>query len=147
MPKITIYTTPTCAYCKMTKAFFKDNGVAYEEKDVTVDDKAREEMIKKSGSMAVPVIDVDGQIVVAFNPEFSPNPKVPPHAKYTIAQYKIGYANLVGALKELNEADPAVTEEAKWGGSAGIIGSPQGISSQLTPEQVSEIVGKYITEN
>lgn len=86
-------------------------------------------------------------IVVAFNPEFSPNPKVPAHAKYTIAQYKIGYANLVGALKELNAVDPAVTEEAKWGGSAGIIGSPQGISSQLSPEQVSEIVAKYITES
>jgi len=83
-------------------------------------------------------------IVVAFNPEFSPNPKVPAHAKYTVAQYKIGHANLVEALKELNQTDPAVTEEAKWGGSTGIIGSPQGISSQLTPEQVAEIVGKYI---
>ena len=67
MLKITIYTTPTCAYCKMTKAFFKENNVSYEEKDVTVDDKARDEMIQKSGSMAVPVIDIDGQIVVGFN--------------------------------------------------------------------------------
>ena len=69
MPKITIYTTPTCAYCKMTKGFFKENSVAYEEKDVTVDDKAREEMIQKSGSMAVPVIDIDGKIVVGFEKE------------------------------------------------------------------------------
>ena len=67
MPKITIYTTPTCVYCKMRKEFFKENNVPYEEKDVTVDDKAREEMIQKSGSMAVPVIDVDGQIVVGFD--------------------------------------------------------------------------------
>jgi len=51
----------------MAKAFFKENGVAYEEKDVTVDDKAREEMIQKSGSMAAPVIDVDGQVVVGFD--------------------------------------------------------------------------------
>ena len=67
MPKITIYTTPICAYCKMTKAFFKENNVSYEEKDVTVDDKAREEMIQKSGSMAVPVIDIDGKIVIGFD--------------------------------------------------------------------------------
>ena len=51
----------------MTKAFFKEKSVAYEEKDVTVDDKAREEMVQKSGSMAVPVIDIDGQIVVGFD--------------------------------------------------------------------------------
>ena len=67
MPKITIYTTPTCAYCKMAKAFFKESAAAYEEKDVTADDKARDEMIQKSGSMAVPVIDVDGQIIVGFD--------------------------------------------------------------------------------
>ena len=66
VPKIIIYTTPTCAPCKMTKAFLKENNVSYEEKDVTVDDKAREEMIQKSGSMTVPVIDIDGQIVVGF---------------------------------------------------------------------------------
>ena len=51
----------------MAKAFFKENSVAYEEKDVTADDKARDEMIQKSGSMAVPVIDVDGQIIVGFD--------------------------------------------------------------------------------
>lgn len=67
MQKITIYTTQTCAYCKMAKAFFKENNVSYDEKDVTVDDKAREEMIQKSGSMTVPVIDVDGQIIVGFD--------------------------------------------------------------------------------
>lgn len=67
MPKITIYTTLTCTYCKMTKAFFKENGVLYEEKDVTIDDKAREEMIQKSGQMTVPLIDIDGKLVVGFN--------------------------------------------------------------------------------
>ena len=64
---ITIYTTPTCVFCKMTKAFFKDNNVAYEEKDVAVDAKARDEMIEKSGQLGVPVINIDGQIVVGFD--------------------------------------------------------------------------------
>ncbi|MFQ5753685.1 MAG: glutaredoxin family protein [bacterium] len=67
MPNITIYTTPTCVYCKMVKAFFKEHNVSYEEKNVTTDDKARDEMIQKSGQMGVPVIDVDGNIVVGFD--------------------------------------------------------------------------------
>lgn len=67
MPQITIYTTPICVYCKMTKEFFKRNNVVYEEKDVMKDDAAREAMIKKSGQMGVPVIDVDGSIVVGFD--------------------------------------------------------------------------------
>jgi len=69
MSKITIYTTPTCVYCKMTKAFFKANNVVYEEKDVSIDPKARDEMIEKSNQMGVPVIDVDGNISVGFKKE------------------------------------------------------------------------------
>lgn len=67
MPKVTIYTTPFCVYCKMAKEFFKKNAVSYEEKDVAADLPAREEMIKKSGQMGVPVIDIDGSIVVGFD--------------------------------------------------------------------------------
>ncbi|OHA17588.1 MAG: NrdH-redoxin [Candidatus Taylorbacteria bacterium RIFCSPHIGHO2_01_FULL_45_63] len=69
MSKITIYTTPTCAYCKMTKAFFKEHNVTYEEKDVASDHALAEEMVKKSGQMAVPVIDIDGKILVGFDKE------------------------------------------------------------------------------
>lgn len=69
MPKITIFTTPTCVYCKMTKAFFKQNNLSYEEKDVAADAEARDEMINKSHQMGVPVIDVDGEIVVGFDKE------------------------------------------------------------------------------
>lgn len=64
---VTIYTTPTCVYCKMTKEFFGENGVKYTEKDVTTDDEAREAMITKSGQMGVPVIDIDGKITVGFD--------------------------------------------------------------------------------
>ena len=69
MAKITIYSTSACVYCKMAKAFFKEHNVAYEEKDVASDEKAREEMISKSSQMGVPVIDIDGQIVVGFDKE------------------------------------------------------------------------------
>ena len=67
MPNVTIYTTPACVYCKMAKAFFKEHNVSYTEKNVMADDKTREEMIKKSGQMGVPVIDVDGKIIVGFD--------------------------------------------------------------------------------
>lgn len=69
MPKVTIYTTPACVYCKMTKAFFKENNVQYEEKDVSADRAAADEMIQKSNQMGVPVVDIDGKIIVGFDKE------------------------------------------------------------------------------
>ena len=69
MANVTIYTTPSCVFCKMTKAFFQANGVNYEEKDVAEDLQAREAMVQKSGQLGVPVIDVGGEIVVGFDKE------------------------------------------------------------------------------
>lgn len=67
MPNITIYSTPTCVYCKMAKAFLKEHNVPFTEKDVASDLPAREDMIKKSGQLGVPVIDVDGKIIIGFD--------------------------------------------------------------------------------
>jgi len=64
---VTIYTTPTCRFCAATKAFFKAHNVSYDEKDVTTDAEARTAMIEKSGQLGVPVIDIDGKIIVGFN--------------------------------------------------------------------------------
>ena len=69
MTKVKIYTTPTCVYCKMAKEFFKKNNVEYEEKNVATDTVARDEMIQKSGQLGVPVIDVDGKIIIGFDKE------------------------------------------------------------------------------
>jgi len=66
---VNIYTTPTCVYCQMAKEFFKENNVSYQEHDVSSDAKAREEMINKSGQMGVPVIEVEGEIVIGFDKE------------------------------------------------------------------------------
>ena len=66
MHKIIIYSTPTCVYCKMAKEFFTKNGIAYEERDVAADEAARNEMFAKSHQMGVPVIDIDGKIIVGF---------------------------------------------------------------------------------
>lgn len=69
MANVTIYTTPTCGYCKMTKAWFKENNVTYKEIDVTLDQAAQKTMIEKSGQMGVPVIDIDGKIIVGYQPD------------------------------------------------------------------------------
>lgn len=67
MNKVIIYTTPFCAYCKMAKEYFKTKGIQYEEYDVVSDIPRREEMVKKSGQIGVPVIDIDGKIVLGFD--------------------------------------------------------------------------------
>lgn len=64
---VKIYTTPSCVYCKMSKDFFQKNSIQYQELNVAQDAVAREEMIKKSGQFGVPVIDIDGQLVIGFD--------------------------------------------------------------------------------
>ncbi len=64
---IKIYTTQTCPYCVMAKDYFKQKGIQYEEFDVSSDEKAREELMKKSNQMGVPVMDIDGAVIVGFN--------------------------------------------------------------------------------
>jgi len=67
MAQVKIYSTPSCAYCKMTKQFLTENNIPYEDIDVSVNQLAAQEMISRSGQMGVPVIDIDGQIVVGFD--------------------------------------------------------------------------------
>lgn len=68
---VTIYSTPECQYCKRTKVFFKENNIEYTDIDVSKDEKKAEEMIHKSGQMAVPVIliEKDGKedVVIGFD--------------------------------------------------------------------------------
>ena len=67
MKKVIIYSTPTCHYCHLAKDYFMEHNIAYTEYDVAADLKKRQEMVEKSDQMGVPVIDIDGQIVVGFN--------------------------------------------------------------------------------
>ena len=66
MPNIKIYSTPTCPYCKMAKQYLTSREFPYQDIDVSSDAKAAQEMISKSGQMGVPVIEIDGKIVVGF---------------------------------------------------------------------------------
>lgn len=67
MNNITIYTTPSCIWCKRAKNYLNENSIAFEEKDVSVDRIAANAMIQKSGQRGVPVIDIDGTIIIGFD--------------------------------------------------------------------------------
>jgi glutaredoxin-like YruB-family protein len=69
MKNVTIYSTPTCHYCKEAKAFMQARGVPFTEHNVASDLERRKEMIDKTGQMGVPVIDVDGQLMVGYSEE------------------------------------------------------------------------------
>lgn len=67
MPKVIVYSTPTCPFCMRTKNFLKEHNIEFEDIDASADRAKAEEMIRKSGQTGVPVIDIDGNIVIGYN--------------------------------------------------------------------------------
>jgi glutaredoxin-like YruB-family protein len=67
MKEVSIYSTPTCHFCHIAKDFFKENNIPYTEYDVSVDMAKRQEIVKLSGQMGVPVITIDNDLIVGFN--------------------------------------------------------------------------------
>lgn len=64
---VTIYSTPTCHFCQMTKDFLKEKGIGYTDYDVAHDLEKRQEMIQRSGQMGVPVIFVNDEMIIGFD--------------------------------------------------------------------------------
>lgn len=67
--KILVYSTQSCPWCSKVKEYFKEKKIKFEDIDVGRDRQKAQEMIKKSGQMGVPVIDIDGTIIVGFDKE------------------------------------------------------------------------------
>jgi len=67
--KVTVYSTPTCPYCVRVKQYLKDSNVGFEDIDVSANAAKAEEMVNKSGQMGVPVLDIEGKIIVGFDKE------------------------------------------------------------------------------
>lgn len=67
--KVKVYSTPTCPYCVTLKQYLKDNKIEFDDIDVSQDSVALDKMIEDSGQMGVPVVDIDGAIVVGFDKE------------------------------------------------------------------------------
>ena len=66
---VKLYSTPTCPWCHWAKEFLKTNNIVFEDINVAADEDAAREMIEKSGQMGVPVLDIDGKIIIGFNIE------------------------------------------------------------------------------
>ena len=66
---VKVYSTPSCPWCIRVKQFLKENNIIFQDMDVSVDKQAADEMVQKSGQMGVPVLDIDGEIIVGFDKE------------------------------------------------------------------------------
>ena len=64
---VMVYSTPTCPYCNQVKDYLKEQNVEFSDINVAEDQTKGQEMVQKSGQMGVPVIDIDGTIIVGFD--------------------------------------------------------------------------------
>lgn len=64
---VTLYTTPSCSYCKMEKAWLLERGVPFVEHNIASDLAKAEELARKTGQMGVPVTEIDGRLVLGFD--------------------------------------------------------------------------------
>lgn len=67
MVKVKIYSTPTCPMCKKYKEFFKERGIEYEDINVASNQEAAHEMVEKTGQISVPVLDIDGTLIIGYD--------------------------------------------------------------------------------
>jgi glutaredoxin-like YruB-family protein len=66
-PRVIVFSTPTCTYCNAAKRYFREKGIKFRDVDVSRDQAAARDMVRRSGQMGVPVIDIGGKIVVGFD--------------------------------------------------------------------------------
>ncbi len=65
--EVIVYSTPSCPWCQVAKRHLEERGVDFREVDVSSDQQAAMEMIRKTGQQAVPVVEIDGEVVVGFD--------------------------------------------------------------------------------
>jgi glutaredoxin-like YruB-family protein len=65
--RVTVYSTPTCSWCTTLKNHLKTNGIRYREIDVSRDQSAAEDMVRRSGQQGVPQTDINGRMIVGFD--------------------------------------------------------------------------------
>lgn len=68
MPKVIIYSTPACGFCKMAEEYMRSKGIEYEKIDVAADRDALQHMVDATKQFGVPVIEIDGSFLVGWNP-------------------------------------------------------------------------------
>lgn len=66
--QVTIYTTPTCPHCITAKRFLTERGIPFKEVDLTVDVEEQQTVLRATGMLAVPQLNVNGHWIVGFDP-------------------------------------------------------------------------------
>ncbi len=66
-PRVVMFSTPSCSYCNMAKVYFKRNKIKFRDVDVSKDAAAARDLQRRSGQMGVPVIDINGRLIVGFD--------------------------------------------------------------------------------
>lgn len=66
-PRVIVFSTPTCSFCNMAKKYFRERGIRFKDVDVSRDQAAARDMVRRSGQSGVPVIDIGGKIIVGFD--------------------------------------------------------------------------------
>ncbi len=66
-PKVLIFTTPTCPWCRRAKRYFREKGIRFKEVDVTKDPRAAKDLVRWTGQMGVPVIRIGNHFIVGFD--------------------------------------------------------------------------------
>jgi glutaredoxin 3 len=69
MPRVKLYTSPECLFCEKVKRFLRNHKIEFTEVDVSVDRDGAIELVEKSGQLGVPVLDVDGKILIGYDKE------------------------------------------------------------------------------
>ncbi|MBP7999269.1 MAG: glutaredoxin family protein [Chloroflexi bacterium] len=66
-PPVVVFSTPTCGYCNMAKQYFRQHNIRFRDVDVSRDAAAARDMVRRTGQMGVPVIDIGGKLIVGFD--------------------------------------------------------------------------------
>jgi glutaredoxin-like YruB-family protein len=66
-PRVILFTTPSCSYCRLAKKYLRERGVTFKDVDVSRDSAAARDMQRRSRQTGVPVIDIGGKIIVGFD--------------------------------------------------------------------------------
>ncbi len=66
-PRVIIFTTPTCSFCRAAKQYFIQKKIKFKEVDVSKDERAARDMVRRTGQMGVPVILINNRPIVGFD--------------------------------------------------------------------------------
>lgn len=69
MLPVKVYSTPICPYCHTLKAYLKERNVEFEDIDVSKDQNAKIDMIRKSNQLGVPVMEIGEHVIIGFDKE------------------------------------------------------------------------------